>query len=109
MNKKIKLIVYDFDGVMKDNKVYVDQNGKETVQVNRSEGLGISEIKNLKLNKSLFLLKKTPWYRLGQINLVYPACKELKIKNKDKKRQETPATMSPEEKVAKDNLNITDI
>lgn len=27
----IKLIVNDFDGVMTDNKVYVDHNGKETV------------------------------------------------------------------------------
>ena len=45
--KNIDLIVYDFDGVMTDNKVYVDQDGKETVQVNRADGLGISEIKKL--------------------------------------------------------------
>ena len=56
---KIKLIVYDFDGVMTNNKVYVDQDGKETVQVNRGDGLGISEIKNLGLSKLLFLRKKT--------------------------------------------------
>ena len=43
----IDLIVYDFDGVMTDNKVYVDQKGNETVQVNRADGLGISEIKKL--------------------------------------------------------------
>jgi 3-deoxy-D-manno-octulosonate 8-phosphate phosphatase (KDO 8-P phosphatase) len=41
----IKLIVYDFDGVMTDNKVYVNQNGDEMVQVNRADGLGVSEIK----------------------------------------------------------------
>ena len=41
------LIVYDFDGVMTDNKVYVDQNGNETVQVNRADGLGISELLTL--------------------------------------------------------------
>jgi len=43
----IKLLVYDFDGVMTDNKVYVDQNGNEMVQVNRADGLGISEIRKL--------------------------------------------------------------
>ena len=43
----IKLFVYDFDGVMTDNKVYVDQKGNETVQVNRGDGLGVSEIKKL--------------------------------------------------------------
>ena len=40
---KIKLIVYDFDGVMTDNKVYVDQNGNEMVQVNRADGLGVQK------------------------------------------------------------------
>ena len=47
---EIKLIVYDFDGVMTNNKVYVDQNGNETVQVNRADGLGISEFKKLGIN-----------------------------------------------------------
>ena len=41
------LIVYDFDGVMTDNKVYINQNGNEMVQVNRSDGLGIAKIKTL--------------------------------------------------------------
>lgn len=40
-------MVYDFDGVMTDNKVYLNQNGNETVQVNRADGLGVSEIKKL--------------------------------------------------------------
>tara|TARA_B100001248_G_scaffold195678_1_gene150372 strand:+ start:769 stop:1254 length:486 start_codon:yes stop_codon:yes gene_type:complete len=43
---KVKLIVYDFDGVMTDNKAYVDQNGSEMVQVNRSDGLAINIIKS---------------------------------------------------------------
>ena len=43
----IKLLVYDFDGVMTDNKVYVDQRGNEMVQVSRADGLGISEIRKL--------------------------------------------------------------
>ena len=57
LKNNLKLIVYDFDGVMTDNKVYVDQNGNEIVQVNRADGLGISEIKKLALNKSLFQRK----------------------------------------------------
>lgn len=48
---KIKLIVYDFDGVMTNNKVYIDQNGTEIVQVNRSDGLGVSEIKKLQIKQ----------------------------------------------------------
>ena len=55
---KIKLIVYDFDGVMTDNKVYVDQDGKEAVQVNRGDGLGISEIKKLGIEQIIISTEK---------------------------------------------------
>lgn len=37
----IDLIVYDFDGVMTDNRVYVNQDGMEWVACNRSDGLGV--------------------------------------------------------------------
>ena len=55
---KIKLIVYDFDGVMTDNKVYIDQDGKETVKVNRGDGLGISEIKKLGIEQIIISTEK---------------------------------------------------
>jgi len=57
----LKLIIYDFDGVMTDNKVYVDQDGKETVQVNRGENK--TEI-NFKDGKKEGI--KTEWYENGQ-------------------------------------------
>ena len=47
--KDIKLLAYDFDGVMTDNKVFVNQYGEEMVQVNRSDGLAISFIIKLKI------------------------------------------------------------
>ena len=42
---KIKLLVCDFDGVMTDNRVMVDQDGKESVICHRGDGLGIELIK----------------------------------------------------------------
>jgi len=57
---KIKLIVYDFDGVMTDNKVYVDQNGIEMVQVNRADGLGVAEIKKLGIEQIIISTEKNP-------------------------------------------------
>jgi len=54
----IKLIVYDFDGVMTDNKVYIDQNGNEMVQVNRADGLGVSEIKKLGIEQIIISTEK---------------------------------------------------
>ena len=39
--RDIDLIVYDFDGVMTDNRVIVFQDGTEAVIVNRADGLGV--------------------------------------------------------------------
>ena len=44
-------MVYDFDGVMTDNKVFIDQNGNEMVQVNRADGLGIKLITDLGIDQ----------------------------------------------------------
>lgn len=43
--KAIKLIVYDFDGVLTDNRVLVMEDGCEGVFCNRSDGLAIKKIK----------------------------------------------------------------
>lgn len=44
---RIKLVVYDFDGVMTDNTVTVSQDGQESITANRSDGLGIGMIRKL--------------------------------------------------------------
>ena len=59
-NSDIDLIIYDFDGVMTDNKVYIDQNGKEMVQVNRADGLGVAEIKKLEIEQIIFSTEQNP-------------------------------------------------
>jgi YrbI family 3-deoxy-D-manno-octulosonate 8-phosphate phosphatase len=56
----IKLIIYDFDGVMTDNRVYVDQNGNEIVQVNRADGLGVAEIRKLGFQQVIVSTEKNP-------------------------------------------------
>jgi YrbI family 3-deoxy-D-manno-octulosonate 8-phosphate phosphatase len=53
-----KLLVYDFDGVMTNNKVYVDQDGREIVQVNRGDGLAVSEIKKLNIGQVILSSEK---------------------------------------------------
>ncbi len=42
-----KLVVFDFDGVFTDNRVYVAQDGTESVSCWRSDGLGLSKIRHL--------------------------------------------------------------
>ncbi len=43
--KNVRLIVLDFDGVMTDDLVTVDENGTESVRCSRSDGLGIRLVK----------------------------------------------------------------
>ncbi len=42
MPSKVKLLVMDFDGVLTDNRVWVNEKGEEMVAANRSDSLGLS-------------------------------------------------------------------
>lgn len=50
----IDALVFDFDGVLTDNQVYIDQEGKESVSCCRADGLAFDILK--KLNKPAFVL-----------------------------------------------------
>ena len=43
--KDIHTIVFDFDGIFTNNKVYIDQDGKEIVRCDRGDGLGLDLLK----------------------------------------------------------------
>jgi 3-deoxy-D-manno-octulosonate 8-phosphate phosphatase (KDO 8-P phosphatase) len=47
--KKIDVIFTDFDGVLTDNKFYLNANGDESVRLNRSDGLAFDYLNNLKI------------------------------------------------------------
>jgi len=44
--KKVDLVVFDFDGVMTDNRVWVDADGRELVSANRGDGWGLARLKD---------------------------------------------------------------
>jgi 3-deoxy-D-manno-octulosonate 8-phosphate phosphatase (KDO 8-P phosphatase) len=59
---KIHTIVFDFDGVFTDNKVYLNQDGIESVRCDRGDGLGIDFLRAYQrkglLNAKIFILSK---------------------------------------------------
>lgn len=59
---EIHTIVFDFDGVFTDNKVWVDQYGVETVCVDRGDGLGLDLLRGfiskMNWNVEYFILSK---------------------------------------------------
>jgi YrbI family 3-deoxy-D-manno-octulosonate 8-phosphate phosphatase len=47
MIKGIKLIIYDFDGVMTDNRALLMQDGSEAVFIHRGDGYAVDRIKEM--------------------------------------------------------------
>ena len=62
--KDIQLFVYDFDGVMTDNKVIVDENGKESVVCNRSDGLAVQLIKEMGITQLIMSTERNQVVRM---------------------------------------------
>ena len=60
MPEKIKLIVSDFDGVFTDNRVWTDQDGKETVAGSRSDGLRIRELRERGIEVMILSSEENP-------------------------------------------------
>lgn len=56
----IKLIVFDFDGVFTNNLVYISEDGKESVSCNRSDGLGLSMLRELGIDMMILSTEKNP-------------------------------------------------
>ncbi|HEX7567089.1 MAG TPA: acylneuraminate cytidylyltransferase [Anaerolineaceae bacterium] len=52
------LLVFDFDGVISDNRVWTDENGHEQVASNRSDSLGITMLKEQKGIEMLILSRE---------------------------------------------------
>ena len=45
MPETVRLLILDFDGVLTDNRVWVDQDGREMVAANRSDSLGVNRLR----------------------------------------------------------------
>ena len=58
----IHTVAFDFDGIFTDNKVWVDQDGRESVRCDRSDGLAFDLVRAFKrlgrLNADFFILSK---------------------------------------------------
>ena len=69
--KKIKIICFDFDGVFTDNKVLIDENGKESVTCSRFDGIGLRLLDDLNIKS--YIISTEP------NNVVHERAKKLKI------------------------------
>jgi N-acylneuraminate cytidylyltransferase len=71
MPEVIRLLVLDFDGVLTDNRVWVDQDGREMVVANRSDSLGINQLRQAGVETVVISLENNP--------VVAARCRKMKI------------------------------
>ena len=69
--KKIRMIVFDFDGVFTDNRVLVLQDGTEGVLCSRSDGFGLDAVRRLGIKLMVISTEKN--------SVVSARCKKLNL------------------------------
>ncbi|MFA4848322.1 MAG: HAD hydrolase family protein [Methanoregula sp.] len=71
--KNISLYTLDFDGVFTDNRVFIDENGKETVVCDRSDSLGLKMLREKRPDVTVIVISKET------SRVVRARCDKLKI------------------------------
>jgi len=71
MPEKVKLLILDFDGVLTDNRVWVDENGRELVAANRSDSLGVNMLRQAGVEAMVISMETNP--------VVAARCRKMKI------------------------------
>jgi YrbI family 3-deoxy-D-manno-octulosonate 8-phosphate phosphatase len=69
--KQISLLIFDFDGVMTDDRVWVDQEGHESVAANRQDGLGIAMLRKAGISMVVVSTETNP--------IVSARCRKLEL------------------------------
>lgn len=81
--KNIRFVVFDFDGVFTDNRVFINEKGEELVACNRSDGLGLARLKQLGLELLILSAEPNPVVRRRaeklKIRCIYNCKDKLKI------------------------------
>jgi len=69
--KVVRLVVFDFDGVMTDNRVWVDQDGREQVAANRSDSMGLVRLRKSGIEMMVISTETNPVVaaRCAKLNL----------------------------------------
>lgn len=57
---RVRLVVFDFDGVFTDNRVWVNERGEETLAFSRSDGLGLRRLDEIGVGYLIVSMEKNP-------------------------------------------------
>jgi YrbI family 3-deoxy-D-manno-octulosonate 8-phosphate phosphatase len=93
--RDLDLIVYDFDGVMTDNRVLVDQDGREAVFCNRSDGLAVGLIRDLGIDQLILSTEANPVVSARAAKLKLPVLQDCADKGQTLSRLLAERTVDP--------------
>lgn len=68
---RVRLVISDFDGVLTDNSVFVNQDGVESVRCWRGDGIGINNLQNAGIPFLVVSTESNP--------VVQARCKKLRV------------------------------
>ena len=58
--ERVRLAVFDFDGVFTDNRVWVNEQGEEALAFSRSDGLGLRRLDEVGVRYLIISLEQNP-------------------------------------------------
>jgi 3-deoxy-D-manno-octulosonate 8-phosphate phosphatase (KDO 8-P phosphatase) len=58
--ERVRLAVFDFDGVFTDNRVWVNQRGEEALAFSRSDGLGLRRLDEVGVGYLIVSMEQNP-------------------------------------------------
>ncbi len=80
---EVSLVVLDFDGVLTDDRVYVNQHGDETIAAHRGDEMGISQLKKAGIDVVILSKEKNPVVKARADKLGIPAYQGIDEKGKE--------------------------
>lgn len=83
MPEKVALLVLDFDGVLTDNRVWTDQDGRESVASNRSDSEGLSRLRKAGVEAVVLSKETNP--------VVAARCRKIKTECRQGIQEKGPA------------------
>jgi len=58
--ERVRLAIFDFDGVFTDNRVYVNERGEEALAFSRSDGLGLRRLDEVGVQYLIVSMEQNP-------------------------------------------------
>jgi 3-deoxy-D-manno-octulosonate 8-phosphate phosphatase (KDO 8-P phosphatase) len=58
--ERVRFVIFDFDGVFTDNRVWVDERGEELLAFSRSDGLGLRRLDEVGVQYLIVSMEQNP-------------------------------------------------